>query len=82
MAKLHRTILFSAILGASWLATVGFGMRVLHDQENKTGRIATVPQKFPAQSALQLAKNGPTLIMVAHPRSVSTRASLMSWPAS
>lgn len=76
MEKFHRTILVTALLGATWLASIAFGMRVLLKYDNAPGRVALTPINFPAQSAISLATDRPTLIMLAHPRCPCTRASL------
>jgi hypothetical protein len=74
--KFHRTIFVSAALGAMWLASVGFGMRVLLNYDNTPGRVSVEPKEFPEQSALFLASDRPTLVMLAHPRCPCTRASV------
>ncbi|MDQ2918483.1 MAG: hypothetical protein M3R10_01220 [Verrucomicrobiota bacterium] len=74
--KFHRTVLVSVVLGATWLASIAFGMRILLNYDNGPGRTATVPKNFPAQSALVLATDRPTLVMLAHPRCPCTRASV------
>lgn len=76
MEKFHRTILITVFFAALWLASVGFGMRLLANYENKAGRVGVVPTSFPRESALTLAKDRPTLVMLAHPRCPCTRASI------
>lgn len=76
MEKFHRTILLSAVLGTAWIASIGFGMRVLLNYDNAPGRISEVPKTFPAQSAVTMAKDQATLVMLAHPRCPCTRASI------
>jgi hypothetical protein len=76
VAKFPRTILITAALGAAWIATVAFGMRLLLDYQNKPGSVATVPATFPAKASIYLAEDTPTLVMLAHPRCPCTRASI------
>ena len=74
--KINRTVCISVFFGALWLASVGFGMRVLLKYDNTPGRSAEVTESFPAESALFLASDRPTLVMLAHPRCPCTRASV------
>jgi hypothetical protein len=74
--KINRTVCISVFFGALWLASVGFGMRVLLKYDNTPSRSAEVAESFPAQSALFLASDRPTLVMLAHPRCPCTRASV------
>ncbi len=76
VGRLNRKILLRALLTIVWLASIGGGMRILLAYENTAGRVAVVPKIFPAQAALTLAKDRPTLIMLAHPRCPCTRASM------
>ena len=74
--KFRGTILISILFGIGWVASIAFGMRLLVAHETTPGSVASVPSHFPAQSALNLAPDQLTLVMLAHPRCPCTRASI------
>lgn len=51
-------------------------MRMLVSYESTPGRAASVATQFPQESALNLASDRMTLVMLAHPRCPCTRASI------
>ena len=63
-------------VAAVWLAAAVGGLSVLWAYENGPGIAATSPQQWPSDSALTLAIDRPTLVFLAHPQCVCTRASL------
>src|SRR5688572_13616042 len=65
-----------AIAGLLWMVLVCVGLAVLMDYDNRPGAPADAPGAWPAQSRLARATDGPTLVMLAHPRCDCTRASL------
>ncbi len=62
--------------GVLWLAGVLAGLSVLADYDNTPGVAAKAPSQWPTTSVLIRDTTRPTLIMLAHPRCVCTRASL------
>ena len=64
------------VAGALWVAAVGSGMGVLLKYASTSGRRADAFQTWPAGSRLQRTSGQPTLIVLAHPQCVCTRASL------
>jgi hypothetical protein len=71
-----KTILLTVCVGVAWVCTVVFGLRALLNYENAPGLAGVVPKKWPADSAVELAKDAPTLVMLAHRRCPCTRASM------
>jgi hypothetical protein len=69
-----RWTLFMA--GALWVAAVGTGMGILLKYQSTPGPRADAAQTWPAASRLQRTSGQPTLIVLAHPQCVCTRASL------
>jgi hypothetical protein len=65
-----------AAVAAIWLASAVAGLWVLWTYENKPGVPAETPGQWPAATAFRLAENRPTLVFLAHPQCVCTRASL------
>ncbi|MEK6280730.1 MAG: RedB protein [Acidobacteriota bacterium] len=59
-----------------WAALVATGLWWLWGYENAPGVGAISPSQWPSQSRIQLAPNGPTLVMLAHPHCPCTRASI------
>lgn len=59
-----------------WIAAVGFGLRTLLSYESAPGRVGSVPVDWPAQSKIERAPSGETLVMLAHPHCPCTRASM------
>src|SRR5215467_5084209 len=59
-----------------WVAAVGFGMRTLVRYEITPGTLADAGQTWPAGSTLKRTSGQPTLVVLAHPQCVCTRACL------
>lgn len=59
-----------------WLAGIAYGSFAMWQFQRKAGENAAAPVYWPASSRLSLAKNGPTVVMFAHPRCPCTRASV------
>jgi hypothetical protein len=68
-------ILWTAF-GVLWLGTVLGGLSVLANYDNTPGVAAHAPTQWPTLSVIARDTSRPTLIMLAHPRCVCTRASL------
>jgi hypothetical protein len=64
------------VLAAFWLSAVAFGLWVVWAYDNRPGRDANAPHRWPAQSTLVPASDRPTLVFVAHPQCTCTRASI------
>lgn len=64
-------------LFALWLCATAFGVWSMARYSNQPGAEAAAPQNFPAREAhFSLDSTVPTLVMLAHPRCVCTRASI------
>jgi hypothetical protein len=63
-------------LTAVWLAAAGAALAWLMQYDNTPGEAAHAPLQWPADSAMARDPQGPTLVMLAHPRCDCTRASL------
>ena len=63
-------------IGGLWLGSVALGMGLLMSYSFAAGASADAPAGWPAASKLQLAKDRPTLVLVAHPHCSCTRASI------
>jgi len=61
-------------LGLLWLGGVGLASRAVMDDERRAGPETVATGQWPAASGLRL--DGPTLVMVAHPKCPCTAASL------
>jgi hypothetical protein len=72
----RKNIFLTTLLGATWIAAVAFGARILLQYENGAGRTGLVPTAWPAGSALERSTEKSTLIMLAHPHCPCTRASV------
>jgi hypothetical protein len=59
-----------------WLMSVGSGLAWLMAYDNTPGTAADAPGTWPTASALARDGDGPTLVMLAHPRCDCTRASI------
>lgn len=68
--------LWIAALAAFWLASAVGGLWVLWAYENGPGVAANAHEQWPAETALKLASDRPTLVFLAHPQWVCTRASI------
>jgi len=71
-----KTVLLTAVLGIIWAGAIAAGLRVLLNYETSPGGVGVVPNSWPANSSIALAKDRPTLVMVAHPQCPCTRASM------
>lgn len=65
-----------AAFATFWLASAVGGLCVLWAYENGPGEAATAHEQWPADTALTLAADRPTLVFLAHPQCVCTRASI------
>jgi hypothetical protein len=74
--RLNRRAVAWIAGGAIWLAVVSAGLAVLMEYDTKPGAGATAPAEWPAESAVPRSPDGPTLVMLAHPRCDCTRASI------
>jgi hypothetical protein len=72
---LRRPLLWICF-GVAWLACVVAGLAALMNYDNRPGMSADAPQHWPVASRLPRDADGPTLVMLAHPRCDCTRASL------
>jgi hypothetical protein len=66
-------LLISTVL---WMLMVSTGLWVLWGYENAPGAVAKPPQRWPADSRIQLSQGRATLVMLAHPHCPCTRASI------
>jgi hypothetical protein len=71
-----KAIALWTLVGLVWLASVTAGLAWLAAYENGPGVAAHAPPHWPADSRLAHDATRPTLVMLAHPRCVCTRASL------
>ncbi len=71
--KPTRILLCTGILSLAWASSIAVGMHLFGGAENAAG---TVPVRFPAASALALAKDGPTLVVMASATCPNTHATL------
>jgi hypothetical protein len=74
-ARFRSRALWAAV-GALWLTTVVAGLALLAQYERDPGVAAEARVEWPAGSKLTRDAEGPTLVMLAHPRCTCTRASL------
>jgi hypothetical protein len=72
--RLQRPIWIGA--GIVWMALVVYGMSALMQYDNSPGKGAEAPSRWPPDSAIAADPQGPTLLMLAHPRCDCTRASI------
>ena len=70
-----KTIL-TAALGLAWITSGIVAAHALLRYENEPGKIGQIPSVWPDSSAVELAKDRPTLLMFAHPQCPCTRASM------
>ena len=64
------------VAGAVWVVAVASGFVLLTAYRSRPGDAGSPPVHWPAESVLEPAHNGPTLVMFAHPKCACTRASL------
>ena len=65
-----------ASLGVLWLTGVVWGLALLAAYDNAPGEPARAVLQWPAESGISPDPNGPTLLVLAHPRCDCTRASV------
>ena len=66
------------LIGActAWVIAIAVGLSLLWNYENAPGPNSAPPAQWPHDSAMQLATDRATLIVLAHPRCPCTRASI------
>jgi len=69
-------IILTAVLGLAWAGSAVFGARALIKYETQPGKIGQLSSAWPSGSAIEMAKDRPTLVMFAHPQCPCTRASI------
>src|SRR2546423_2209104 len=74
--KTKSKIILTVLLGLAWAGIAVFGAHALLTYENSPGKVGQVRSAWPADSAVQLAIDRPTLVMAAHPQCPCTRASV------
>ena len=67
-----KVVFFSTL----WLAAVSFGSFAILKYENRPGETNAALSKWPAQTALPVNQNLPTLVLFAHPKCPCTRATI------
>ena len=72
----YRATVITAMLVAAWLLSVGTGFAILVRYDQRPGRPADAPTRWPARSELQRTSERATLVMLVHPRCPCSRASL------
>ena len=75
MSANTKTIL-TALLAVAWAGGAVVGARVLLKYETQPGDVGGTPSAWPSSSAIQLAQDRPTLVVLAHPQCPCTRASI------
>ena len=73
-AVLQRSLWIGA--GLVWMGAVVYGLGALMQYDNSPGDAAQAPAEWPHDSAIVRNAQGPTLVMLAHPRCDCTRASV------
>jgi hypothetical protein len=76
VARAVRARSIGIVFGAVWLIGVTAGLAWLAAYDNGPGVAAHAPVRWPASSHLAHDPARPTLVMIAHPRCVCTRASV------
>lgn len=76
MMKSKPKTILTVLLGLAWAGTAVFGGHALLKYESSPGEVGRVSSSWPPDSAVQLANDRPTLVMVAHPQCPCTRASV------
>jgi hypothetical protein len=71
-----KTILATILVATAWIAALSLGLGALLNYESAPGRVGPVPSTWPVGSKIQLAPDGNTLVMLAHPHCPCTRASV------
>ena len=68
--------MLTALVGCTWLCSLGLGIRSLLSYENTAGPMGRSPASWPADSHIQRSTQDYTLVMLAHPFCPCTRASV------
>jgi hypothetical protein len=71
----RKTVVFS-LAAVLWLAGAGTGLWVVWAYDNQPGAAAAPPPTWPADGAIALASDTPTLVVLAHPQCFCTKATL------
>jgi hypothetical protein len=71
-----RRFIFNIAACAFWLTLIGAGLVLVSHFENTSQASSTQSTQWPADSPVQLAQQGNTLLMFAHPHCPCTKASL------
>lgn len=74
MQRLQRSLLAAAAL--VWTTGIGYGFHAIWQYKETPGATGTVPRRWPAGTRIPRNPDGPTLVMIAHPRCPCTRASM------
>jgi len=74
--KSAKAIAVAAFSVAAWLSLSAAGMRIVLEHEFGQGLRASAPRSWPAESAIERARDRATLVMLAHPHCPCTRASI------
>jgi hypothetical protein len=72
--KRGRLVLLASFM--LWVLVVGVGVSLLWDYENTPGVAAEPPPQWPAESQIQRAPDGYTLVLLVHPHCPCTRATI------
>ncbi|HEY2801146.1 MAG TPA: hypothetical protein VGI85_11155 [Chthoniobacterales bacterium] len=72
----RRNVFVTFCFGVTWVVAVAVGWRFVLNYDSAAGAVGTVPQKWPAHSAIHRASDRMTLVMLAHPRCPCTRATM------
>ncbi|MEY2574094.1 MAG: hypothetical protein QOJ87_2307 [Verrucomicrobiota bacterium] len=76
MIHSRKNIFITAVLGATWMAALAFGARVMLKYETTAGPVGPVAARWPSASIVPRPIDKPTLLMLAHPHCPCTRASI------
>lgn len=76
MIHSRKNIFLTAVLGATWMAALAFGARVMFRYETTAGPVGPVTTHWPSASIVPRQTDKPTLLMLAHPHCPCTRASI------
>ena len=70
-----KRILATSLFAITWIATVGYGLGALFQNENAPGPVGKASQEWTSTQIVR-ATDRPTLVMLAHPHCPCTRASI------
>jgi hypothetical protein len=71
-----RTRLILSAAAAIWIATIAFSYRAVRAFENTPGTAAAARTYWPSAVSVERNHDGPTLVMLTHPRCACSRASV------